>query len=75
MEMGAHEKTRGNGHTLKHRSFSLNMRTHISIVGVTKQWHSLSREAVESLSLNIFRSFLAMVLGSWLWISLLEQGV
>lgn len=69
MKMGAQDKTRGNGHTLKHRSFPLNMKKHIFTVTVTKQWHRLSGEAVESLSLDIFRSFLAMVLGSWLCLS------
>ena len=38
----------------------------------TEQWHRLPREVVESLSLETCRSCLATVLGSGLWVSLLE---
>ena len=41
---------------------------------MNKHWHRLSREVVESPSLEIFKSHLDMVLGSWLWVALLEQG-
>ena len=37
-------------------------------------WHRLPIEAVESPSLEIFKSHLDMVLGNWLLVALLEQG-
>jgi len=44
-------------------------------VKVTKHWHRLPREAVESPSLEIFKSHLDVVPGNQLWVTLLEQGV
>ena len=41
---------------------------------VTKHWHRLPREVVESPSLEIFKSHLDTVLGNRLWVTLLEQG-
>jgi len=61
------ERTRSNGHRLKHRRFPLNIRKHLFIVRVTEHWHRLPREAVESPALEIPKSHLAM--------ALLEQGV
>ncbi|KFV93350.1 hypothetical protein N327_05099, partial [Fulmarus glacialis] len=52
------------GHKLKHRRFCLNIRKHFFIVGVTKHWHRLPREVVESPSLEIFKSHLDMFLGN-----------
>jgi len=43
-------------------------------VRVTEPWHRLPREAVESLSLEIFKSSMDMVLDSWLSVALVEQG-
>ncbi|KFP99391.1 hypothetical protein N329_00688, partial [Haliaeetus albicilla] len=51
-----------NGHTLKCKRFPLNIRKHGFTVRVTEHRHRLPREAVESPSLEIFRSCLDTVL-------------
>ena len=56
----------GNGHKLKYRRFCLNIMKHFFTMRVTKQQNRLPREAVDSLSLEIFKSHLDVVLGSWL---------
>ncbi|KFZ56520.1 hypothetical protein N321_07488, partial [Antrostomus carolinensis] len=53
-----------NGHKLKHRRLHLNIRKHFFTV--TKHWHKLPRECVESSSLKIFKSHLDMVPGNLL---------
>jgi len=58
--------TRGNEHKLKHRRFPPNIRKCFFTVRVTELWHRLPREIVESLSLEIFKSHLYMVLRQWL---------
>jgi len=57
------DRTRGNGHKLKHRRFPLNIRKNVS---VTKHWHRLPGEAVDPPSLEIFKGHLGTVLGKQL---------
>lgn len=52
------DRTRDSRHYLRHRRFPLNIKKHFFTVRVTNHWHRLSRELMESPSLEIFKRLL-----------------
>lgn len=52
--------------------FFLNIKKHVFTLRVTKNWHRLPREAVESPLLEILKSHMDAVLGNVLYMALLE---
>lgn len=51
-------KTSGNGHRLKHSKFNMSMRKSLFTLKVALLWNRLSREVMESPSLEIFKTLL-----------------
>lgn len=66
------DKTSSSGKKLKDGRFLLNIMKHFHC---EDHRHRLPTEVVESPSLEVFKRFLDLVLGTLFWVSLLEQGV
>jgi len=68
------DRTRANGHKLKHKRVYLNIRKHSITVRVTEHRHRLSREVVESPPLEILKKQFGHGLGQPALGALLGQG-
>lgn len=59
---------------MKHQRLGVNIPKECVTVRMSEHWHRFPREAVESPSLERCKSCLDMVLGSQLWVTLLEAA-
>ena len=60
------DRTRGNGHKLMHRKFCTSVCKNLLMVRVMEHWNRLSKESVESPSLEMYKSRLDACLCSLL---------
>lgn len=60
------DRTKGNGHKMRYRKFHLNRIKRKFTVMVSKYGNMLPREAVESASLQVFKTYLQTVLNNLL---------
>lgn len=60
------DRTKGNGHKMRYRKFHLNRIKRKFTVMVSKYRNMLPREAVESASLQVFKTYLQTVLNNLL---------
>lgn len=73
-DMVPSDRTRGNAQNTETQKVPPDHQETLFTVSVAKHWHGLPSEAVESPSLEVFKSHLAMVLGNQLYVTLLERG-
>jgi len=66
LQVAPSDRTRGNGHKLKHRKFRLNTRKNFFPLRVMEHWNRLPREVAEFPSLEIFKTRLDKILRSLL---------